>query len=343
MILYIGNKLSKHGFSQTSVETLGQQLSEYFCIQTVSDKRNKVIRLADMILAVLRSYRKISKVIIDTYSTSNFYYAFIVSQLCRLLNIPYIPVLHGGGLPSRIDRSKKLSEMIFSYSHINVAPSGYLNAEFRKRGFGNIIIIPNNINIKEYKYTARVNFSPRLLWVRSFDKIYNCSMAVDVLSQLKKKYKNTRLCMVGPDKDGSMQKTIEYARSVGLTVGNEVSSDADLVITGRLNKPEWHSLAEKYNVFINTTNFDNTPVSVIEAMALGMVVVSTNVGGIPYIIDDSIDGFCVEKENSVDMTAKIIKVITDSHQSEEIANNARKKIEDFDWEVVKNKWIEVLK
>ena len=64
--------------------------------------------------------------------------------------------------------------------------------------------------------------------------------------------------------------------------------------TGKLSKQEWRDLSKDYNVFINTTNFDNTPVSVIEAMALGIPVVSTNVGGLPFLITDKVDGVLVE-------------------------------------------------
>ena len=55
-----------------------------------------------------------------------------------------------------------------------------------------------------------------------------------------------------------------------------------ITITGILRKAEWIELSKDYDVFINTTNVDNMPVSVIEAMALGMPIVSTNVGGIPF-------------------------------------------------------------
>ena len=86
-ILYIGNNLAKKTKYLTTLENLSNQLSkENFNVIISSNKINKVIR-------------------IDTYSTTNFYYAFFTSQLSRLFKIKYIPILHGGNLPERIRKS----------------------------------------------------------------------------------------------------------------------------------------------------------------------------------------------------------------------------------------------
>ena len=113
-ILYIGNKLSSHGNTTTSIETLGRNLeNEHFKVVYTSTKKNKVTRMLDMVLKTIKFAKKSDYVLIDTYSTINFWYAFITSQICRLFSIKYIPILHGGDLPNRIEKSKIASEMIF--------------------------------------------------------------------------------------------------------------------------------------------------------------------------------------------------------------------------------------
>jgi glycosyltransferase involved in cell wall biosynthesis len=109
-----------------------------------------------------------------------------------------------------------------------------------------------------------------------------------------------------------------------------------------LSKPQWHKKAEKYNVFINTSNIDNTPVSVMEAMALGLPIVSTNVGGIPFLIDGRVDGLLVEKNNVNDMVNAIIEIKNDKEMVTSLTTNARKKVEQFDWEIVKQLWHNIL-
>jgi glycosyltransferase involved in cell wall biosynthesis len=194
--------------------------------------------------------------------------------------------------------------------------------------------IPNNIYLENYKFHKRKTFSPYLLWVRSFDEIYNPTMAIKVLQELIVRYPNAHLCMVGPDKDGSKKKCIELASELGV--------QKNVTFTGWMSKTDWHSLANKYDLFINTTDVDNTPVSVIEAMALGLPVISTEVGGIPYLLENEKDGILVSKGNVEQMASAISKIIENPDLGQRVASNARLKAETFDWEVVRNKWKKLL-
>lgn len=138
--------------------------------------------------------------------------------------------------------------------------------------------------------------------------------------------------MVGPEVDGSKNTCKKLANSL----------QVDVEFTGKLSKQAWLSKASNCNVFINTTNFDNMPVSVVEAMALGFPIVSTNAGGLPYLIDDGIDGLLVEKDNAEDMANAITKVFNDFELRTKLSQNARVKAESFDWKSVKKLWETVL-
>ena len=147
-LLYIGNKLSDHGYTLTSIETLGTFLEgEGFNVYYASSKKNKIWRMLEMIIKTIRYAKKVDYVLIDTYSTKNFWYAFIISQLCRILNLKYIPKLHGGNLPNRIIRSKYFSNLIFKNAYVNIAPSYYLFEAFKKVGYTNLSYIPNTIDV----------------------------------------------------------------------------------------------------------------------------------------------------------------------------------------------------
>ena len=125
-ILYIGNNLVRKTNYSTSMDILSNLLvSEGFIIYKSSSKSNKILRLLDMCIAILWNFRKVNYVLIDTFSTSNFYYALFTSQLCRLCNVKYLPILHGGNLLNRLNQSPKLSRLIFKNSNQNIAPSGY--------------------------------------------------------------------------------------------------------------------------------------------------------------------------------------------------------------------------
>jgi glycosyltransferase involved in cell wall biosynthesis len=335
MILYIGNNLSSSKSNVTTMQLLSVLLKqEGFDVECCSSKANQVLRLVDMLYSIVKYRKRVKYILIDTYSTKNFYYAFLTSQLARLLNLKYIPILHGGNLPDRLVASTKMSEMIFKNSYRNIAPSNYLKSEFQKHGF-TVDYMPNVLEVSSYTYKQRKVFQPKLLYVRALHRLYNPKMAIQVLAKVLEEYPNAELCMVGPDKDGSLEQCKYLSETLGI--------DDSVTFTGLLSKTEWHELSNNYDIFINTTTIDNTPISVMEAMALGLVVVSTNVGGMPYLIADNETGILVESNNIDDMVRAIEKITSNHLQGSKITSEARRTVEQFDWSVVKESWKAVLK
>jgi len=235
-------------------------------------------------------------------------------------------------LPNRLISNPKLSRMVFKHAYVNVAPSEYLKFHFDKFGFKNVICIPNAITLTDYSFKVRQKFSPNLIWVRAFAEIYHPKMAIDVLQSLQKKFPNATLTMVGPDKDGSMEITKNYAHQLKLNVA----------FTGKLSKKEWTDLAQNHDVFINTTHFDNTPISVIEAMALGLPIVSTNVGGLPFLISNQENGYLVNDNDVKEMVVQIENIINFPIQTIKIVNNAKNLVSKMDWKVVESQWLSLL-
>ena len=332
-LLYIGNKLAVHGKNPTAIDELSNKLeAEGYVVITASSKQNKIFRLLDMVLVTVQNRNRVELVLIDTYSTQNFHYAVIVAALCRFFKIPYIPILHGGNLLTRLKKSKRLSKTLFGKALINVAPSKFMMSQFQSAGFQNITYIPNTLEIKNYPFQLRESITPKLLWVRSFSEIYNPLLALEIVEILKKKGIDTSLCMVGPDKDGSMQHCKNIAAELKLPIS----------FTGMLQKEEWINLSKDYDIFINTTNSDNMPVSVMEAMALGLPVISTNVGGLPFLIENEVEGVLVPKNNPEAFVKAIEDLCKSPQKAQEITKNARLKMEEFDWQKVKHSWIALL-
>ena len=332
-ILYIGNNLYNNKTNPSSIQVIGGQLASagYEMIYS-SSKNSKVLRLLDMLGACYKYRNQVKTVIIDTYSTQNFYFALLVSQWCRVLKLPYVLSLNGGNLPMRLKQNPKFCTWIFKPAKALVSPSLYLLDAFERYGYHEVVYIPNALNLENYYFNQAPPKEIRLLWVRSLCKIYNPKLAVTVLKQLLDLGHKAELCMVGPDTDGSLQGVKAHAKSLNVTVK----------FTGKLTKLEWIALAKDYNVFINTTNFDNMPVSVIEAMALGLPIVSTNVGGLPFLIEDGVDGILVPPSDADAFVKAILNVFSDSESTSNRVLAARKKVEAFDWKILKHKWREVL-
>lgn len=337
-ILYFGNILSKHGYTPTVIEGLSRLLnSNDIQVYTFSDKKNKCLRLFDMIFSFFRERKGTDVVLIDTYSTLNFWYAAVIAFLSYISNIKYIPILHGGKLSERLDKSPVISKRIFTNSAVNVAPSEYLYTAFFERGYTNTVIIHNFIDEKKYRAIRRKQIIvPKLLWVRSFSEVYNPKMALLLLSELKKIYPYATLLMIGGCNDGNecFDGILLKAEELGLSDSIE--------FTGRLSKEEWIARSEECNIFINTTNADNQPVSLIEAMALGLPVISTNVGGIPYIISNGVDGMLVKPNDVNAMLACVCDLVNDVTLLNNITEKSIKRSQSFYSSTVKEEWVKLL-
>jgi len=330
-ILYIGNKLEKWGRTPTAVDTIPDLLkNEGLEIISISTFQNKFLRLLEMCLYCL--FGNYQKVLIDTYSTQNFIYSKLCGSITRFRGKDYYFILHGGNLSNRLRSSGNYVTTLFQNATRLLAPSEYLYQQFKQLGYENLVCIPNTIAIQEYTFRNRFETNPKLLWIRSFQQLYNPKLAIQVLENLSVIYPESELCMLGPDKDGSLEELKDYVKE----------NDLKVSFPGKLSKPDLISLSEDYCIFLNTSNVDNTPVSVMEAMALGLPVVSTNVGGMPYLIQNEQTGLLVTPDDARAMTDACVKLISEPEFSAQLAKNAIIEVEKFDWERVKHQWLDLL-
>lgn len=332
-ILYIGNQLAQKGKTATTIDSLGPLLEkEGYQLRYASSVSNIARRMVDMMRKTFKSRQWADVVLIDTYSTKNFWFAIVIARICISFNMKYVPILHGGNLPDRLDKNPKVTRAFLHNAHAVVSPGDYLRTAFAKAGYHNITKINNFIEIENYPFLERSVLEPKLLWVRSFAEIYNPQMAVRVLHLLKEKYPKASLTMVGPEKDGALENTKSLAQELQLEVN----------FTGLLSKKQWIERSKDHSIFINTTHFDNLPVSLIEAMALGLPVVSTDVGGIPYLIQHNVQGKLVPDGDVGKMVENIHHLIQHPKDVMTIITNARKRSLNYSWKEVSQQWRSLL-
>ena len=334
MILLIGNKLSNRGLNPTSIEKLEENLSSNYSIRSASDKQSSFIRIIEM-LSLVFLYRKICKlIIVDVFGTKAFYFSCLIIFYSKFKNIPVLPVFRGGSLPERYNKNTKLFKYIFNKTILVICPSSFLADYFRTKKL-NCKIIHNYIEIKNYPYKIRNKIKPRLLWVRSIHAIYNPLMAIKVLNEVLKFSSNAELCMVGPSKDNTINQIKELI--IKFNLGDKVQ------IQGKLEKKEWIELSKDFDIFLNTTNLDNQPVSIIEAMALGLPIVSTNVGGIPNMLIHNKTAKLVEINDVNGMVDCIKEYLSDNIGRIEIVKNARELVEsEFNQDKVIPQWVDII-
>jgi glycosyltransferase involved in cell wall biosynthesis len=299
-----------------------------------SSKPGRIIRLLDMLHTVWTRCNQYDLATIDTFSGPSFFWAELVGMSLRMLRKPYILILHGGNLPAFARRWPGRVRRLLKTAAVVTAPSRYLKEQM-KQYRSDILLLPNPIDLQKYRFNLRNPPKPRLVWLRAFHKIYNPSMAVEVVARLVPTYPELCLSMGGGDKgDGSFQYTMKLTERLGISRSVEFS--------GKVPKegvPDW---LQRGDIFINTTNFDNTPVSVLEAMACGLCVISTDVGGISYLLEDKRTALLVPANDPDAMAAAVDRLLTEPGLPAYLSENGRRLAEQIDWKHIYPLWERLL-
>jgi glycosyltransferase involved in cell wall biosynthesis len=271
---------------------------------------------------------------VDVYSGPSFFWAESVCWLLRCIGRPYVLTLHGGALPEFArGREKRVRRLLESAAAVT-APSPYLVnriACYRP----DLRLIPNGLDVSAYAASHRAVLQPRLVWLRAYHRVYNPTLAVRVVSILAREFPEIQLRMAGPDRaDSSKEQTIESVTSTGMQAHVEVG--------GGITKHSVPDFLATGDIFLNTTNVDNTPVTVLEAMASGMCVVSTNVGGIPDLLRSEVDSLLVPPNDEVAMAAGVRRLLTETCLAARIRGSSLARVHQFDWNVVLPQWQQLL-
>jgi glycosyltransferase involved in cell wall biosynthesis len=121
-------------------------------------------------------------------------------------------------------------------------------------------------------------------------------------------------------------------------IATQLHVEERIELPGKVTKAEVPDWMNRADIFLNTTNIDNTPVSVLEAMACGLCVISTNVGGIPYLLEHEHDALLVPPDDPVAMATAVRRLLTEPGLAERLSRNARQTVEEFDWSILLPRW-----
>jgi glycosyltransferase involved in cell wall biosynthesis len=334
-VLLVGNFLSGSGMSRGVCEDLAIRLREAgWLVRTTSSRPGRARRLLSMLWAVWACRRGYSVCQVDVFSGPAFGWAFAVTTMLRLLRKPFVLTLHGGRLPGFSRQWRHLVRFTLRSARVVTAPSPYLREAMRPYR-PDTVLVPNPVDIHAYPYRLRSVPRPFLVWCRSFHRIYNPSLAPEVVALLASEFPDISLVMIGPDRgDGSLDRTSTVAAKCGVA--------GRLEIAGGIPKSKVGAMLARGDIFLNTSNLDNAPVSLIEAMACGLCIVSTDVGGIPDLLEDGEDAILVPPGNAEAMAAGVRQVLTNPELARRISANARRKAERMDWSVVLPVWERIL-
>jgi len=207
-----------------------------------------------------------------------------------------------------------------------------------------IRVIHNGVDIHKFappedkaKVKQELGFSNKEFNILSVGRLYarkGLFTLIKSVSIVAKKYRNVKLIISGKGQSNEMKKLVDYAEKLGI--------HSNILFTGYFPDAKLPKLYQAADIFAFSTFYENLPFAVLEALSSRLPVVTTNVGGIPEMIEDGKNGFLVPPANSAALSDRILYLIENPMEASEMANKARETVENrFDWRLIVKKVLKV--
>lgn len=330
---FFGPALGRHeGWVTTQGEVLAGLLAERGHSALVSSTHiHPMARAGAHARDLLRWRGAVDLAVVSVFSGRAFTLSSESILLARSLRIPVVAWLHGGGLPTFATEHPRWVRRTLRAADAVVAPSPFLARWAAHLGVP-ARVIPNVLDLDAYRFRERDPVQARLLWMRTFLDAYDPSTAVRTLAELRARGIDATLTMAGQDK-GLLQPTRDLVHRLEL--------DDHVRFPGFVPGPDKADLFDRHDIFLNTNLVDNAPVTVLEAAASGLVVVSSDAGGVPDLLSDGVSARLVPA-GSVEATADAVcDLLTDPGAARAMCTAARSVAARSDWPPVRDAWLDL--
>jgi glycosyltransferase involved in cell wall biosynthesis len=335
-VLFVGAFLSQSGGRRAVAEDLAERLPALgWTPLLTSRRRGRASRVADMLWTAASRRREYDVAHVDVFSGDAFAWAEAAAWVLGACGRPWVATLRGGALPDFAARRAGRVRRLLARARAVAAPSRYLEREMSAYR-ADIRVVPNAIDVARYPFRLRAKPSPRIVWLRAFHAMYRPADAPRALARLAGEFPDARLTMIGPDKgDGSLDATRRAAAELGV-------ADRLEIVPG-VPKAEVPERLSRADVFLNTTGVDNVPVSLVEALACGLCVVTTSAGGIPDLVRDGHTALLAPPDDPDALAAAVRRALAEPGLAARLSAGARRDAEAFDWSRVLPMWDALLR
>jgi len=270
--------------------------------------------------------------IIHIFSAS--YMSFVLAPmpailLARFFDKKIVLNYRSGECRDHLERHGKFAIPILKKADKIVTPSGYLVDEFADFGLKAESVF-NLVDFSQFEYRPREKYEPRIIVARNLEKLYNIPTSIRAFQIVKEKYPDATLTVIG---EGSAEVEIKELAAT--------EHIADITFTGRVERREMGDLYNKHDIFLNSSDIDNMPVSFLEAYACGLAVVSTKAGGIPYICRHEEIGLLVELGDYRGLARCILRILDENGLGQRLTSTAQQECKKFAWTSVRQGWHKV--
>ncbi|MHB8493949.1 MAG: glycosyltransferase family 4 protein [Casimicrobiaceae bacterium] len=214
-----------------------------------------------------------------------------------------------------------------------VVPSDFLRGTFERFGV-EATVVPNVVDLERFTpahppAAGHGAAAPQLVIARNLEPIYDLPTAIRAFAIVQAAKPTSRLAIAG---SGPERTTLgQLVAELGLS--------AAVDFRGALSRDAMADLYRGATLLVNSSTVDNTPNSLLEAMASGVPIVSTNVGGVPYLVQDGTTALLVPPGNCEAMAKAMLAVLDDPVLARRLSDNGLQQVRCFAWDRVHPLWM----
>jgi glycosyltransferase involved in cell wall biosynthesis len=270
--------------------------------------------------------------IIHIFSPSYFAYFLCVMPailLAKLYRTKVVLNYRSGEAEDHLHRWRRTTIPTMRQADIIVVPSGYLVDVFERFGL-RARSIPNIIELDRFHFRDRRPLQPTFLTSRLLEPLYNVSCVLRAFALIQRRFPHACLTVAG---EGYQRNQLEnLARELKLQ---------NTRFIGRVSWDKMPALLDAADIYLNAPDIDNMPSSILECFASGVPVVTTDAGGIPYIVRHEKTGLMVRRDDYEALAACAIRLLEDEHIADTILSHAREASLKYSWNEVRAEWLQV--
>lgn len=248
-----------------------------------------------------------------------FFPAVVGIIVGKHLHKKIILTYHGGGADKFFNRYRLFVRYFLLKTDTNIVLSGFLGSVFDKYQIP-YTIIPNTLEFDESRYKIRDSIKPNFISIRTLSPLYNIECILRAYKQVKEQISAATLTIVG---DGPSRQDLEAFVTENNIEGVE--------FVGRVDNSKIYSYLDKADIMLSAPKIDNMPVSLLEAFNAGLLVISSNVGGVPYMITEGTNGLLFTSNNHIELAEKIIFALNHNNLAKYMIISAHNSLDQYKW------------
>jgi L-malate glycosyltransferase len=276
-------------------------------------------------------FRELRKAdVVHVFSAS--YWSFLLAPLpaviiSRLIGKPVLLNYHSGEAPDHLKRSWIARQTLQRLADLNVVPSPFLREVLSSFGI-EAQVVANTIDVSAFHYRARTPLHPRVLCTRNLEPLYNVACVLRAFAHIQEKFPDASLVLVG---SGSQESAL---RSLSAELGLR-----NVTFAGRVPPADIVRYYTGADIYLQAPSIDNMPLSVLEAFASGLPVVSTNVGGVPALLTHGVHGLLAPDNDDEALARHVVALLERPDFARQLAAAAYESCLRCEWPVVREEWL----